>query len=332
MSKPLLLYSPIYDYVAELFVDKMNDIPAEEDIEVWMNCPGGRVFAGWSMIGPTVKRTGKKKMCVFGHAASMAVFFMLYMDEVEALEVTRFLIHRADGYVETPEDQAFLDSINKDLRKQMESRLNMDVFEEVCGCTMDDIFNPNGRKEVWLDAKQAKKLGLIQSIKKFTKKESEAYNEHFVAFADFSHGSEKPQRSEATSQNDSPNNKPKINKMTKEELQAQHPDVYAAIHSSGHAAGVKAERDRVNAHLAFIDADKENVIKAVKEGAEFSQATIAEMTAKMIAASKVTNLNADGSGTPPAATPPASGKTEAEKELEAFEKSVNDGAKKINLF
>ena len=39
--KPLLLYAPIYRYTAEAFVEKLNEVPSEEDIEIWTNTPGG---------------------------------------------------------------------------------------------------------------------------------------------------------------------------------------------------------------------------------------------------------------------------------------------------
>jgi ATP-dependent Clp protease protease subunit len=294
-TKPLLLYAPIYDFVAESFVDKMNDIPPDQDIEIWMNCPGGRVFAGWSIIGPLQMRTGKKTMCIFGHAMSMAVYMALFCDDVSALEVTQFMIHRADGYVETPDDQLLLNNINKDLRKQMESRLNMDAFEEVCGCTIDDIFKGEKRKDIMLTAKQAKKLGLINSIKKLSQKEVEAYTEHFVAFADFSQRSEEPvsQRSEEKPIIPNIDNSQKQKTMTKEELKAQHPSVYDAILKEGRDEGIKAERGRSGSFLAFLDVDKDNVIKAIKEGDEFDSTVLAEMTVKLSAHVAKGNIEAD---------------------------------------
>lgn len=324
-NKPLLLYAPIYDYVAEAFVDKMNDIPQDQDIEIWMNCPGGRVFAGWSIIGPLQKRTGKKSMSIFGHAMSMAVYMPLYCDYAEALEVTQFMIHRADGYIENPDDQMLLDNINKDLRKQMESKLNMDVFEEVCGCTMNDIFNGQERKDVMLTAKQAKKLGLINSIKKLSQKEVEAYTEHFVAFADFSQRSENNESQRSDLNKPIENNQPKIlKKMTKSEFQAQHPEVYAAIQKEA----IDAERDRVGSYMAFIDIDKENVTKAIKEGAAFTGSVMAEMTVKLSAHVAKSNIEADGQAQPkPVTKPVTKEKTPEEVNIEAEAKSIEDSGK-----
>lgn len=323
MAKPLLLYAPIYDFVAEAFVDKMNDVPEGEDIDIWVNSPGGRVFAGWSIIGGMQKRTGKKKVTVMGHAASMAVYFALFADEVEALEVSQFMIHRADGYVETPEDQQFLDKINKDLRKQMELRLDVEAFEKSTGKTLDQIFDPSQRIDLWIDAKTAKKIGLVDKIKKLTPEETKAYSDKFVAFADFEgeqRSKPEPQRSEKEAEN---NNNQKSKKMNLTELKAQHPELVEAIQKEA----VSAERNRVNSFLAFIDIDKENVIKATKEGSEFNSAVMAEMTVKLTAHITKGNIEGDSSNNEKPVTEKVTKEATAEeKEVEAEVKTVSANA------
>lgn len=74
-------------------------------------------------------------------------------------------------------------------------------------------------------------------------------------------------------------NTPKGSKhMTKEELKAQHPELYASVH----AEGVTAERDRAGAHLALGEAsgDMKTAIEAVLNGTEMTQT----LTAKYLAA------------------------------------------------
>lgn len=325
-NKPLLLFMPIYDIVAEAFVEKMNDIPVEDDIEVWINSPGGRVFAGWSIIGALQKRKGKTSVCVMGHAASMAFFFPLFADYSEALEVTKFMIHRADMYVETPEEQLFLDNINKDLRKQVEQRINQQLFTEITGVTFNDIFDPKQRKEVWINAKDAKKIGLINDVRKFTKKEIDSFSEKLVAFADFSEPTQEPtQRSEQPESNLNTNNNKNRVKMTLAEIMAQHPELVAQIQTGA----VTAERERVGAYMAFLDVDKENVVKAVKEGTAFNSAVMAEMTVKLTAHVGKTKLEADGKGEKPKTDAEIlAEKTAKEKDLETFEKEVESKTKK----
>jgi ATP-dependent Clp protease protease subunit len=330
MPKPLLLYNAIYDYSAERLVNLMTDIPDDEDIDMWVNSPGGSVFAGWAIIGAMQKRKGKKNMSVTGMAASMAAFMLLFADKREGLNVSQYLLHRADGYVENEEDQRFLDGINKDLRKQMEMRLNMEEFKNVTGYSMDELFDPKKRINVWLDSKQAKQIGLIDKIIKLEPKQAEAMNAQFVAFADFENPTQgaQSQRSEQTKpiENSSIINQKTKVKMTLAEILAQHPELVAQIQTGA----VKAERERIGAYMAFIDIDKENVIKAIKEGSEFTSATMAEMTVKLTAHVGKTNLEADGKVEKPKTDAEIlAEKTAKEKELETFEKEVESKTKKV---
>jgi ATP-dependent protease ClpP protease subunit len=324
MPKPLLLYMPIYDFVAESFVNQMNDIPIDEDIDIWVNSPGGRVFAGWSIIGPMQKRKGKINMSIYGNASSMAVYLPLFSTYAEALEVTQFVLHRADGYVETPEDQTFLDSINKDLRKQMEKRLNMEAFTRITGKTMDEMFDPKTRINVQINAKEAKEIGLINKIIKLDSKQIESMSKHFVAFADFSEPTQEPtQRSEQVKPNENSDKPKTVKNMTLAELQAQHPELFSAIQTNA----IKAERDRVGSYLAFVDIDKENVIKAIKEGTDFSSAVMAEMTVKLTAHHAKANIEDDGKDTPKPNTPKVDPKSPEAQAIEAEVKQVEDGSK-----
>lgn len=323
-NKPLLLYMPIYDSVAEQFVEKMNDIENSEDIEIWLNSPGGRVFAGWSIIGPMQKREGNIKTCVFGNASSMAVYIPLYSDYSEALEVTKFTLHRADMKVENEEDQKYLDSINKDLRKQMESKLDLEMFTQITGKTMDDLFNPKTRLDITLSAKEAKKVGLINNILKLDQKQIKAYSEKFVAFADFDfeqRSSEESQRSVISDDILIINNNNKKN-MTKSELKSQHPELYAEIYEEGLAAGVKQEATRVKSWIAYLGIDKENVITSIKEAKEFTPDVMAEMSVKLASKARVEDIEGDSKEKTPTDQP--DDKTAEQKEIETVEKLVTD--------
>ena len=140
MPKPILLYNPIFSYTAESYTEKLLSLDKNEDSLTWINSPGGSVFAGWSMIGALQDRKGKNKARVMGNASSMAFYLSLFMDEVEALEVSLFVIHRADGYIENDDDRAFLEKINAQLREKFEARINAEKFKEVTGISFDEIF------------------------------------------------------------------------------------------------------------------------------------------------------------------------------------------------
>jgi ATP-dependent protease ClpP protease subunit len=278
MPKPLLFFSPVYSFTAEAFVEKMFEVGANEDIEIWINSPGGSVFAGWSMIGALNERTGKNNAKVMGDASSMIAYLLLFMDKVEAIDVANFTIHRADGYVSTPEDQAFLDKINKDLRAKMEKKINAEIFKSETGFSFDDIFNPEKRIDVNLNAKQAKKIGLIDKVIRLEPNQIAAMSEKFVAFADFDDMEviEKPkEKVEAKKTEEIIKNEIKKT-MTREELKVQFPEVYKAI--------IQEERERVQAIMEFSDIDLEACKTQIDGGQNPSQKFFAEMARKGMAA------------------------------------------------
>jgi len=259
----------------------------------------------------------------------MAMYFLLYCDNVEALEVTRFLIHKAAGYVENEDDQKNLDEINKDLRKHMESKLDLKALKECTGLTMNDIFEGEKVKDCWISAKDAKKIRLVNKVIRFSPTELKAYNEKFIALNSL-RGSDEGERGSEPSVIDNKNPQKTIKKMTKDELKTSNPEIYTAIYSEGMTAGAKDERNRAKSWMAFIDVDKDNVIKAVKEGTEFDSSVVAEMTVKMQTAKTVKAIEADST----VATVTGEVKTEAteaEKKVTAFEKEVSDNLKKSKI-
>lgn len=327
--KKLLLYAPIYRYTAEAFVNKMLEVDAAEDLEIWVNSPGGSVFAGWSIIGPLNERTGKNIAKVFGDASSMAFYSLLFMDRVEALDVSSFMIHRADGYTETDEDKQFLVDVNKQLRSKLEAKIDPEKFKEVTGKTFDQIFDLNQRIDVILSAKDAKKIGLVDKIIKVDSEKLAAFSEKFVSFYDsddeFSRGSDviiDDDNARGSAEKDQNINKNKveqkqIKKMTREEFKSQNPEAYAEIV----AQAQKDERDRIEAFLEFVEIDAESVKKHISEGNAMTNKFMAEMTKKMASnamkkeikedAPENQNLNAEDE------------KKKEEIEAENFEKEVN---------
>ena len=290
MDKKLLLFTPIFSYSAEYFVQKLNEIPSEQDVEIWMNSPGGSVFAGWSIIGAMSQRSGKHNIKVLGDASSMAAYMLLFADSVEAIDISNFTIHRADGYVDTDEEKAFLARVNNDLRKKLEKKINSEVFKEVSGYSFDDIFNPETRINANLTAKQAKQIGLIDKVIRLEPNQIAALEERFIGFHSFdtkesvnSQGSEEKEETEQTetieAEKDNLSINKKSRKMTKEEIKAQHPEVYAEIQKEG----VSKEKDRVEAILEFVDIDPEACKKLIESGENPTAKFFAQMSRKGMA-------------------------------------------------
>src|SRR5690606_28059643 len=97
------------------------------------------------------------------------------------MDVSKAPLHRADGYVNSPEEQAFLDGVNKDLRAKLTSKIDAEKFKEITGKTINDLFDSKDRIDVWLTAKQAKQVGLIKKIVKLNPTEIAAINRMNIA-------------------------------------------------------------------------------------------------------------------------------------------------------
>jgi ATP-dependent protease ClpP protease subunit len=318
----ILLYTSIYGDTAELLIDKMGQVDVTNDITIRMNCSGGSIFAGWGIVAKMneIQTQGRKVFVkVDGQASSMAAYIALFADKVECLDVSTFLIHRADGYVQSEDDKMFLAQKNKELRAALEKRVDCKKLSEIMKCSLDDLFSLDARKDVYLTAKQAKEIGLVSKINRLEPKEIAALNERFVAFSNFEpQGSEvKSQGSEEKSTTDSNNLNNK--KMTKEQIKADHPEIYASIQKEG----MDSERMRIKAHLNFIDVDKDATIKAINEGEEMNSEVMARMTVKIAAKAQVKKLETDTEKeitTKKVETE----KTDKEKEVDAFAKELKE--------
>lgn len=302
-EKEILLYTSIWGNTAELFIEKFGEVPDEDPVTVRLNCPGGSVFAGWGMITKMKEHKGQVTIKVDGHAASMGMFMLLFADKVEAIKQSQIMIHRAAGYVENEDDKRLLDNVNKDIRKALEARIDQKKLEEIAGVTLDNIFNDEKRRDIWLTADEAKKIGLVDKVTRIEPKVLDALNSKLVAFADFSELSEHVSDDETEndshvsetveSEENKNNNNQNFEQMTKQELKAKHPELYAEIFAEGVTDGAKQESTRVKAFLAFLKFDNEGVVKAIKEGTEFSTDVQAEFMTKMTSVVEKKKVEAD---------------------------------------
>jgi ATP-dependent protease ClpP protease subunit len=322
--KTILFYTAFYSWTVEEFIKNVNEIADTDDFKVRMNSPGGGVFAGWGMCSVVSEHKGKTHLRVDGNASSMGFYFSLFFDYVEALDVTSFMIHRATGWVQTDEDRAQLDKINKDLRSKFEARIDKKLFEEITGVTVKDIFEGEDRKDVWLTARQAKKVGLVDKVVKLEPAEMRSISANLVAFTDFDAteqgvqtSSQGEQAKNEVKEAENNNNLKTEKEMTVSELKEKHPELYAKIIE----AGKSEEKDRVQAWLAFADVDMEAVSNGIEKGDNVTQKVIAEMARKAMAVKEVEKTKEDS---PDAIDTPDEGKdgkvkTAEEKEAEEAE-------------
>lgn len=336
--KQILLYSSIYSYTAETFIEKMSELDNKEPVTIRVNSPGGSVFAGWGMVRSIQEHKGEVVYKVDGIAASMAFYNMLFADKVEALDVSRFLIHRADGYTSTEEDKKELSNINVLIRKHLEKRVTSETFKQVTGYSIDDVFAKDKRIDIWVSSKDAKKMGLVDKITRLEPREIQAIGNIMdiaaSAFNDSSRGSDDNEHG-SSKEFGANNSNNKISKtMNLDELKAQHPGLYNQVleagKDEGFKAGVKAEKLRVKGWLAYIDVDNKTVVAAIRDDKEFDNTVIAEMSVKVAAKAKKGDLEDDSTEELSGGKP--EDKTAEQQEIEAYEKTVMENAKKINIY
>lgn len=305
MAKELYLYNPIYSFVAE---EVMREIDANMDNEVVLrlNTPGGSVFSGWGMVSK-IKEHGNVTIKVDGIAASMGAFMLLFSNRVECADVSRFMLHRADMYAESDEQKAFLASVNKDLRAKMEQKINAEKFAEVTGVTIKEMFDSESRKDVWIDAKQAKKIGLVDKINKLDAKDVKAFSSAMLNVAAIIN---QPEVNSNTNQNP--------NKMNIEKLKAEHPEVFNQVL----ALGVKNEKDRVEAWLTYVDVDAKTVKEGIEGNDSPSLKVQAELNRKAFSMETLDNLE-KGNPNEAQASTPKEGDGKKPTEVESFEQEID---------
>lgn len=322
MPKEILLYFPIYSSTAASFIEEM-EANKGNDVCIRMNCPGGDVMASMGMIAKYNEHTGGKKVKVDGRAASMAAYMCAMADEVECLDVSEFLIHRAafpswvenDKNIFTDDMKSMLQRHNDMLRASLEKKIDPAKFKRMKGKSFDDVFSMDSRIDVTLTATEAKNLGLVTKVfplNQAKKREINALasNVGVAAFYD--------ETAEATTIiND------KNTVMTIAEVKA-NAEVYNAIK----AEAVKAEKDRIASFAAFKEYGEKEVLEAIVNGDEYAPSFGAKMQAAAIKKLGVTNIEKATTTTTatteiPVETPEAEAVT---AETTAFYKGVTEHA------
>lgn len=319
MAKEILFYNDFNSASAERFINALED-NAGNEIVVRLNSDGGSPEDAFGTIAKLSEHKGAKKLKVDGKAYSMAAFLISYFDKVECLDVTEFLIHRAayaswfenDANYMTPAMWENLDRINASLRKSLEAKIDVAKFEALKGVTLDEVFDNKTRVDVFLDASEAKEIGLVDEIKTITPEKKVEINAISMRLA-AKYNIDK----EIKEVNNNNSQKPSV-AMTIEKLKADHPEVYTAAIN----AGVMQERDRVGAFLTFVDVDAEAVSKGIKEGSQLSATQMAEFTRKSFSKQALNDITVDAARTVETEEKETETVAPEAKALEDFKKSV----------
>lgn len=298
MAKEVLIYGQFDSYSSSQFIEDINaELEKDENSEivVRVNTPGGDVDYAWGAVAKFSELKNKKTVKVDGKAHSMGLYFCCYTEDVEAVDVSEFLLHRAayPSWIENDPDyftedrQASLDRMNKKLRAAFEGKVDVPLFEQITKVTLDQVYSMEGQLNVRLTAQQAKRIGLIKSYTTITPKKKADIAARMFEITAKSNGLE------IAAKVDEPI---KIKTMNIDQLKAEHPNVYAQIFALGVTDGVATERDRVEACLTFIDADAKGVKEAIASGKPLSAKQMAEFTLKIVSAKKLEAINGDSAG------------------------------------
>ena len=269
MAKEVLIYSDIQSWTAANFINDVNEV--EGDLVVRVDSNGGDPQSTYGMIAKYREFEGNKNVKIDGRAYSSAFFFAAMVDNVEALSVSSFMIHRAaypDWYEAeymTDEQRSSLEAINKDLKKGFESKVDIAMFEEIAGITVKEIFSMDDRKNVFLSAKQAKKIGLINKITPINSAiKAQLESNMAVISARYTPTIESNKKEVVINK--------KIEIMTIDEVKA-NPEFVSAI--------LADEKDRVGSWLKFVDVDAKAVSEGINSGNKLSQTAMAEFAIKL---------------------------------------------------
>lgn len=316
MPEDILLYGDINSLSSAAFIGELDEYK-EDDIVVRINSGGGSPEYGWGMIAKFVEHTGKKLIKVDGQAHSMAAYFLCYCEDVEALDVAEFVIHRAaysQWFESTPE--YFTDPIkenlirvNNSLRKALESKIDVAKFEELKGVKIKDIFSMDSRIDVVLSAAEAKKVGLINRIIKITPEKRSEIEAMIGKAAKFSGLT--PQKEAIKTEISKPNI------MTIEKLKADHPELFTTVLAQGAAN----EKDRIGAVLVFTKLDPA-IKAAIDSDKPLTETAKAELTLAAFKNETITKIQGGAAST---VVTPEGGVVELtpeQKTVEAFEKDV----------
>jgi ATP-dependent protease ClpP protease subunit len=319
----LYLYGPIFSFTAEEDILPQFEQAAQmeqEQVALRVNSPGGSVAAGWGIAAKMAEMEPAVNVKIDGVAASMAAVIAMFADNVQALDVSQLMLHRASGAQDTEEERNLLKRVNANLKAKMKDKIDAEKFKEIAGVTLDQLFNENEeRYNVWLTATQAKQIGLVDSIKKLDNNQTKA---EFAGtqIAALNAGGQTiyagggANAGETTNKNQS--------NMTVEEIKAQYPQAFEAIK----AEGVNQERERVASFLEYHDADPQDVVNRVKQGEELTQ-SVREAYIKKLQTNALKNQMQEESPAtvePNASQEGESGKDEAQAFWDNYVKPLKD--------
>jgi ATP-dependent Clp protease protease subunit len=160
----IFLGTDIDDTVANLVIAQLLFLESEDadkDIKLYINSPGGSVYAGLAMFDTmNVIKPDVSTICV-GMAASMGAVLLSAGAKGKrfALPNAKIMIHQGSaGFSGSPSD------IEITAREILKSRKTLDgILAEGTGKSIEEVHKDTDR-DYWMDATEAKAYGLIDNV------------------------------------------------------------------------------------------------------------------------------------------------------------------------
>lgn len=275
---------------------KSLDAANGEDVLITINSPGGTVFHGLEMFSLIRNYPGKTETRVISLAASMGSILALAGNKKSIENTAMYFIHNAQGagfgdYRELAKESAWLKDISSLLANLYEE--NTTLSKDKAQKLMDDESQFFGKDleslgfetvDTGNDVDDA--VARVKAKSKIDGIRNKITDEEFISDLEkvaasisddklkFTQPVSKQNNKGSDPATGAGKNKREVSNMTLEELKTQHPDLYNQIFQ----AGAKSERDRVAAHMQWIDSAPEAVAKAIADGEDFSNVQLSIYT------------------------------------------------------
>ena len=142
----VLIYGGINTDSVSNIIDSINNVEGDE-LVVRMDTNGGDPQAAYGIAAKINEFEGKKVLKVDGRAISAGFLISCLVENVEALDVSEFMVHRA-AYADWFEESEFfnddlklsLKRVNDDIKKAFIKKIDVESFEKIAKVTIDESF------------------------------------------------------------------------------------------------------------------------------------------------------------------------------------------------
>jgi len=164
MDRIIFLGDPINDYVANVIQAQMlflESTDAKRDIQIYINSPGGSVYAGLGIYDTMQYIYPDVAMICTGIAASMAAVLLCAGTKGKrtALKHARVMIHQPMGGAEGQASD--IEIVAREIGKTKKELY--DIIAQHSGQTVDKV-EKDADRDYWMMADEAKEYGMIDEV------------------------------------------------------------------------------------------------------------------------------------------------------------------------